>query len=618
MLSDLRIEIPAAAAALLAAVIASACSSTPTCTETATCPPNPVDAQAEHEASDVDDAGSYDAETDVSVADDGSGRADGTDGSDAADASKDADVSLPSDASSDWRASDGSDATSDQRSDGAPDAAVCDIDAGRSPTDNPCIVSERYGVFVSPSGSDATGAGTRGAPYKTINRGLQAAKAETMRIFVCDNGTGYADPISIDSMLDGLSVFGGFDCSTWALAASARTRVRPPAGPALIIEGLTTGVTLENFELIAPDAAIGASSIAVRIKASQQVVLRRTRIVAGKGGAGADGVDGAKGSDGDPVGADQQGRAAQCNTTTTTQPGTLALTSACGSKGGEGGGCDSLVVIGYPGTAGLPMQGVDPPDRQNGGTICLADCHGKRGSDGVAGGPGSANAQGGALTAEGYTPALPGGDGTPGHVAQGGGGGAGTVTDFNATGCVGATGGAGGLGGCGGGAGAGGRAGGASIALLSWTSGVILDACSLESADGGRGGHGGNGAIGGIGAQGGIGGERYNDGNVAIFAGGNGGLGGTGGPGGGGAGGNGGPSYGIVYAGGRPSQIGGTTVVRGAGGAKGLGGFGGVAGIPDGGVADGSVSDGSASPDAGGVRAADGLPGDAAYELVIP
>jgi hypothetical protein len=501
--------------------------------------------------------------------------------------------------------------------DALPDTALCDVDAGRSPVDNPCLVSERYGIFVSPAGSDATGAGTRSAPFRTINRGLRAAKTETMRVFVCDSGSGYADPINVDATLDGLSVYGGFECSAWSLASTTRTRVRPAAGAALLISGLTTGVTFENFELQSVDAAAGASSIAVRVERSQQVVFRRTKIVAGKGGPGAQGTHGARGADGDLLGLDQQGRPALCSSSTSSQAGGGPPSSACGSKGGEGGGCDSLLAYGYPGQAGLPMQGVDPPDRQNGGTICGADCHGKRGSDGVAGASGAAQSQGGTMAPSGYTPGPPGGDGIPGHVAQGGGGGAGTVTDFNVTGCVGATGGAGGLGGCGGGAGTGGGAGGASIALLSWTSGVTLDGCSLESADGGRGGNGGHGNLGGTGGQGGTGGDRYNDGNIAIEAGGNGGWGGHGGPGGAGAGGNGGPSYGVVYAGGRPSQVGGTAVVRGAGGAKGNGGVSGVAGLPDGGF-DAGLPDGAIVPDAGVVRAADGFPGAAAYELAIP
>ncbi len=35
-----------------------------------------------------------------------------------------------------------------------------------------CLV-DGYGVYVSPSGNDATGAGTRAAPYKTLGKALE-------------------------------------------------------------------------------------------------------------------------------------------------------------------------------------------------------------------------------------------------------------------------------------------------------------------------------------------------------------------------------------------------------------------------------------------------------------
>jgi hypothetical protein len=59
-------------------------------------------------------------------------------------------------------------------------------------------------------------------------------------------------------------------------------------------------------------------------------------------------------------------------------------------------------------------------------------------------------------------------------------------------------------------------------------------------------------------------------------------------------------------------------VVRGAGGAKGLGGTSGSSSFPDGGAPDAATLDGASTPDAGVARAADGVAGDAAYELAIP
>jgi hypothetical protein len=620
MLSDLRHEIPAAAVALLAATMASACSLEPTCSETATCPPDPVDAPIDHDATDVEDAGSNGDAADMSITHDGADRADRSDAADSID-SKGADASSADIASADRSARDGSDARVDPTLD-AMDAAPCNVDAGRSPTDNPCIVSERYGVFVSPSGSDATGAGTRSAPFRTLNRGLQAAKAETMRVFACDNGAGYTDPVTIDATLDGLAVYGGFECAGWTLVANARTRVRPPTGPALTIAGLAAGVTVENFELQAADAAIGASSIAVQVHASLHVVFRNSRIAAGKGGAGHAGAHGAAGKDGEPSGRDQRGHPASCVPPIVSQAGGVALAGACGSKGGNGGACETANGS-LPGESGIPLTGVDPPNQPNGGTAWIHDRNGRKGSDGVAGLGGNSNSKAGSFTASGYALAPAGGDGAAGNAAQGGGGGSGGEPD-QSNACIGATGGAGGMGGCGGAHGTGGGAGGASVALLSWTSGITLDKCELISADGGPGGSGGNGGPGGKGSEGAEGGDGNLDFDAgpSLLGGGPGGPGGTGGPGGGGAGGNGGPTYGIVYAGGRPSQIGGTTVARGSGGMKGFGGLSPIATLPDGGIPDGGAAEGGLDgglPDGGfAVRAADGFPGEAAYELAIP
>jgi hypothetical protein len=630
MLPDFRNDHPAAfrllltTGALAVAIGAAACASEGSCADTATCPPS--DAKSEPETSDREDAGFPDVSDggdarDVSMVDDRVDRADRADAIEVADRFEGGDRSTTGDtASSDRVAIDAADAGPagpDVSPDSAPDSPpTCDGDAGRSPTDNPCIVSERFGIFVSPGGSDATGAGTRSAPFQTINRGLQAAKRETMRVFVCDTGAGFIEPVAIDATLDGLAVYGGFECAGWTLVAGARTRVHPPVGPALAITGVTIGVTFENFELQAANAAEGASSIAVHVQSSLQVFFRNTRMLAGKGGPGHVGADGIVGQDGEPTGANQRGKPAFCAPPMASQSGGIAVPGACGSKGGNGGACDT-VLGSLPGENGIPQDGVDPPNQANGGTNWIHDLFGRNGSDGVAGASGAVNAKGGTFSAAGYTLPAPGSDGTDGHVAQGGGGGSCGEPDST---CVGASGGAGGLGGCGGQRGNGGGAGGASIALFSWMSGITLHQCEIVSADGGSGGNGGNGALGGVGSAGAIGGSGNGDSDAGLtfVRGGSGGAGGHGGPGGGGAGGNGGPTYGIVYAGGRPAQMGGTTVMRGIGGAKGVGGATGISSLPDGGVPDSGTPDSGGAPDAGVARASDGLPGDAAYELAIP
>ena len=615
-------------AAFAVVVSTAACSSEGSCADTATCPSDP-DARVEADATEQDAALADVAEAgdagDVSVNADGGDPSDRRDAVDALDRSEEGDRWTMGDTSKadlaaiDVAAIDVADGGVDGLPDAQPDAPACIVDAGRSPTDSPCMVTERYGMFVSPAGSDATGAGTRAAPFQTINRGLQAAKRETMRVFLCDNGSGFTDPVVIDATLDGIAVYGGFECTGWTLGAvNQRTHVHPPAGPALTVDGVTTGATFENLELRSADAATGASSIAVHIRSSLQVIFRNSRLVAGKGGAGQAGSNGVAGQDGQPTGPGQRGKPASCVPPIVSQAGGIAVAGACGSKGGNGGACDTASGSG-PGESGTPLDGVDPPNRANGATNWIHNSNGGKGSDGVAGAAGLANAKAGTFFAAGYAPAPAGGDGTDGYVAQGGGGGSAGEADPSNL-CIGASGGAGGMGGCGGMHGTGGGAGGASIALFSWISGITLDKCELVSADGGPGGNGGNGGLGGLGSQGAEGGAGsvYLDAGYYLVGAGSGGAGGNGGPGGGGAGGNGGPTYGIVYAGGRPSQVGGTTVLRGAGGAKGMGGINGPSNPPDGGAPDAATPDGAPAPDGGVVRASDGTVGDAAYELAIP
>jgi hypothetical protein len=601
--------------------VAGGCSSDDSCAVTATCPPPHRDANPAPESGDRHDAGDGDVfddgtPNDVSIVDARTDRSDRWDAS-VADRSEAGDGSIAADTATADRSPMDGDGGTDASTDRA-GGSVCDPDGGRSPVDNPCLVSERYGVFVSPAGSDATGAGTRVAPFQTINRGLQAAKRETMRVFVCDNGTGFTDPITVDATLESLAVYGGFDCAQWTLVANARTRVHPPAGLALTVSGITTGVTFENLDLQGADAAIGASSIAVQVRSSLQVLFRNVRMTAGKGGAGSAGVDGVAGRDGEPTGPNHRGKPASCTLPIASQPGGIAAAGACGSKGGNGGACD-LALGSQPGESGTPQDGVDPLNQANGGTHWLADRMGYKGSDGVAGLSGAPNPRLGTFSAPGYVLAAPGGDGMDGRAAQGGGGGSAGEPD-PANLCIGASGGAGGMGGCGGTHGTGGGAGGASVALLSWTSGITLDRCELISANGGSGGNGGHGGVGGLGSLGAEGGDGIIDvdAGASLVGAGSGGPGGRGGPGGGGAGGNGGPSYGIVYAGGRPSQIGGTTVNRGAGGIPGIGGLSPRAGLQDGGIPEAGASDGASTPDGGVGRAPDGIPGDVAYELAIP
>src|SRR6185503_19652938 len=163
--------------------------------------------------------------------------------------------------------------------DAVSEADACDPGTTKSPANSACLISEKYGVFVSPQGSDATGNGTRAAPYKTLANGLQRAQGNVMRVYVCDEGTGYSDALTVDATLDGMSLYGGFECMGWSYATTRRARVHPVSGVALTVKGLTVGLTVEDFEFDAADAAMGESSIGGIVENSGNVVLRGVKML---------------------------------------------------------------------------------------------------------------------------------------------------------------------------------------------------------------------------------------------------------------------------------------------------------------------------------------------------
>lgn len=458
----------------------------------------------------------------------------------------------------------GADASGDASADS--DAPACNT--GLSPSEASCLVDDAYGVFVSAAASDAgTATGSRSKPFLTIAEGLAAAKKGTLRVYAC--GT-FTTPVTIDAALDGVRLYGGFDCTTWAYSAANRTVVKPAAaGVALKVTGVKA-LEISDFEFDALDAAkAGESSIGAIVDTSDGVTLTRVKLVAGKGADGAAGDDGGPGQNGPPVDPQQQGGLnASCSATSRPGGSWGGVPSSCASLGGAGGDA-KLNSDGTAGSPGDPRANVTPGGTDNGGA--------KGGQNGTIGSPGDSGTSGAgalaplAFTASGYTLPDPGAKGTDGFPGQGGGGGGASNAPFG-SGCFGASGGAGGMGGCGGKPGTGGGSGGASVALFSWQSGVTLTGCTLISATGGAGGKGGNGGAGGTGQAGAVGGAAYTvDGGTSIGKGGDGGKGGNGGPGGAGAGGHGGPSFALVCAGTSAKQNS-TTLQPGTGGAKGSGG----------------------------------------------
>jgi len=457
----------------------------------------------------------------------------------------------------------------------------CDL--SRSPSENPCIVSNAYAVFVAPSGSDSA-QGTREKPLKSIAAAVALAGAARAGKVVIACSATYYEALSLRT---GVRLYGGFGCpetdAPWSYHGSPLTRVAPSApGPALSVRGVANDVVIEDFEFRARDASeIAASSIAAVVVDSTSVVLRRSSIVAGKGGRGADGSNGSQGHDGVVALEAQRGVNAECNDRYVRHlvlGGRWPDASDCGALGGNGGDAQKNAP-GTRATGGLPMTHVVPPGLDNAGSFPvpgdsnLAAGYGLSGAVGDSGLAGIASPQDGSFDDAGYAPAPPGGAGSDGFPGQGGGGGGASSAEGLGW-CVGASGGAGGMGGCGGKAGTGGASGGASVGLLSWDSDVTLEHCELVANDGGDGGAGGNGGAGGRGQAGASGGAALKEASsdvVKVGSGGPGGPGGNGGIGGPGAGGNGGPSYALVYSGIAPVNAK-SVLDAGKGGKGGLGG----------------------------------------------
>ncbi len=436
--------------------------------------------------------------------------------------------------------------------DGSPNPCCSDgsttCDPSLAPSQNGCVVDEKYGVFVAPNGNDASGDGSRARPFASLTKAAVVAKSTSKsRVFQCA-GT-YLTPETIGASADEVHAYGGLDCATWAYTG-AKTIIAPRAqGPALIVNLLSIGVAFEDFEFDSNDATMpGASSIAVQVSSSKGVVFRRAAFHAGRGADGASAQrkpPAANATSGNVVGTGGVLGGPQC-------VNTCSNGKSVGGKGGDSGGGNA--------EAGMPDRGGSYPNNGGKGTDSTACQSGGAGGQGVAGPPatdGAGAKKVGVLLGSNWIPST-GAAGADGSVGQGGGGGGART----------GAGGGGGCGGCGGSAGAVGGGGGASIALLSVNSLLFLQQCSLATSGGGDGGAGAAGQLGQPGGGGASGGA------LSPFngcAGGDGASGGNGGSGGGGAG---GLSVGALYQGTAPQFDAATTaaVTIGAAGKKGIGG----------------------------------------------
>ncbi len=434
---------------------------------------------------------------------------------------------------------------------GAP-ARVCD--ATKLPSEEPCLIDEMYGVFVSPLGNDGTGDGSRKKPFASIGKGIMSVRADHRRVYVCAPANALTTPVEIGIEDKGLQLFGDFRCADgWVSGVDISTKITSNAAGALLISQ-SENIRIEGFEFAAADAVdSGGSSYGAFVKGSTNVVFSHVKITAGKGKAGSDGVTwpeaAAKGTDGN----------AGKNACSGDNAGAIPVQNQCaigtslGGKGGDGGALTGSGGNAAPGSPNAPPLGNGGVGQTGGSLQCAPGVGlGYPGQDGVDAGPANGASAMGVLSTSGYQP-QDGSTGLSGAIGGGGGGGGGAkapATCGNGVLVAGASGGSGGAGGCGGSAGGGGKGGGGSFALVSIGSTITLDTVTLATSDGGTGGKGGKGQIGGVGGQPGAAAAGVS--SLASCAGGMGGKGGNGGDGGGGAG---GPSIGIAYTGTAPTEL---------------------------------------------------------------
>ncbi|MEZ4222330.1 MAG: hypothetical protein R3B13_15440 [Polyangiaceae bacterium] len=395
------------------------------------------------------------------------------------------------------------------------DGGGCDTNA--APGTEACLVDEQYAVFVSASGSDAAD-GSKGTPFATIEKGMETAKAAGKIVIACN--APFTEGVSIGTAHEGVNVYGGFNCSTWAYEPTIKTSVAPAKGYALQVDGVTTATSFTGFEFKAADGvADGESSIAAFVKNSSALRFESVDFVAGAGKNGKNGVRTdfvyealqSKLNGNDATGAAAGG------------PKTCLCPAGDSTIGGAGG---------FEDQGGSPGK---PQGSANGGTLAACkstNTGGGVGDNGVAQGDAPGAASVGTLSNSGFAGSS-GDNGKDGPAGQAGGGGAG------ATGPDTGLGGGGGCGGCGGAGGPGGGAGGSSIALLVFDSTVTATSCTFTTGDAGDGGTGDKGQAGAT--QVGFGGGKTNGGCT-------GGKGGSGGAGGNGGGGAGGVSVGILHS----------------------------------------------------------------------
>jgi hypothetical protein len=428
-------------------------------------------------------------------------------------------------------------------------------------------------IFVSPTGNDTTGNGTRANPVATIPAAIGLAVTQIKRDIYVAEGT-YVGPLDL-SGVNGLNIAGAYNATTWQRALSQTTIVQG-GNPSLKIDGANT-VLVQAFRFVGANGnATEPSAYGAKVTESSAIRLESVDIRAGNGLPGTPGASPPTAADGTLGGTGRRGcdndprwdpfndttNWTACNTTlffdfcSSAPAGGNGGPSSCGANGGAGGAPSRYATpttpSGQPGIQGSPSggaagQGVPPGTTPAAGGVN----YGGDGANGT-GGMNGAGATAGTFANTGFVLASAGNGmgGAPGRGGGGGGGGGGgfgyLIPGYNGLQCYayGSTGSGGGSGGCGGNGGGAGTSGGASIGVFLFNAQVTAQGAVIRAGNGGSGGAGASGGSGGTGAAGGT--VDYSSRQGMATRAGAGGRGGNGGAGGHGGGGAGGPSYGVA------------------------------------------------------------------------
>lgn len=298
------------------------------------------------------------------------------------------------------------------------------------------VVESRARTFwVGPQGSDSNN-GTREAPFASITVARNAAAQNGGDVYIAA-GT-WNETVTL---ADGVSLYGGYDPTTWLRDVGSRATVIRGGSTAMTGNDVRN-LTLDGIRVEAADGSNGEASIALQLLDSSGIRVTRSQFMAGRGGNGSPGSAGGSGASGPSGGSG--GDAKACPSGPTRGTGASRSGHNGGGTGGMGGGA-SLGILLVASQVTLENSTVQTSD----------------GGDGGAGAPGGQGGAGGAGGA--------GGDRFGGQGAGGRGGRGGT----------------GGIGGAGGGGG-----GGPSIGIVEarGSSANLGSGVGITTGQGGRGG----------------------------------------------------------------------------------------------------------------------------------